>query len=394
MSGLEPLAALGLICNVLQLVEVGLKTATLCKNAYRTGEPDPELSVYAQNLADTASSLTKSLEVSQQPLSLDDSRLLTLAQNCRDAEEDWRKKTPARFLSQQKPRKRARFGAAFRGIINKPEIDRLESQLKRAKESLETDLLVGIFKRLDLSKVQPNDLQDKLQNLLQASSASEKELHDLIQRQVSLVNTQISDRIIRAETSTKTHVTTELASHESRLISHADRGRDTVLTEVEARENSRRENEGHERLLQSFYYPDMNHRRNNIHSSHQPSFNWIFEEESKGTYRDLEASQSDSQSDSLSHSLTQRLVFKNFVRWLKSTEERYWVSGRPGTGKSVLIKFIISHRKTMELLRQWQPDVQILTHFFWKVGSPMQNNFKGFLCSMAYQLCSLNKEHN
>ncbi|QKD53659.2 uncharacterized protein FOBCDRAFT_200905 [Fusarium oxysporum Fo47] len=47
MSGLEPLAALGFVCNIVQSVEVGLKTATLCKNAYCTGEPDPELSIYA-----------------------------------------------------------------------------------------------------------------------------------------------------------------------------------------------------------------------------------------------------------------------------------------------------------------------------------------------------------
>ncbi|KAF5536299.1 NACHT domain-containing protein [Fusarium mexicanum] len=195
MSGLEPLAALGLVCNVLQLVEVGLKTATLCKNVYRTGDPDPDLNIYAQSLAATASSLTRSLEVSQQPLNIEDARLLTLARNCRDAEAEWRKKTPARFLSQHQPRKRDRLGAVFRGIINKPEIDRLERQLQKAKESLETDLLVDIFKSIDVSKAQANDLQDKFLDLLQATSTSEKKLRDLIQAQLALVNTQISDRI-------------------------------------------------------------------------------------------------------------------------------------------------------------------------------------------------------
>ncbi|EWY94949.1 hypothetical protein FOYG_04097 [Fusarium oxysporum NRRL 32931] len=47
MSGLEPLAELGFACNIVQSVEVGLKTATLGKNAYCTDEPDPELSIYA-----------------------------------------------------------------------------------------------------------------------------------------------------------------------------------------------------------------------------------------------------------------------------------------------------------------------------------------------------------
>lgn len=387
MSGLEPLAALGLVCNIVQLVEVGLKTATLCKNAYRTGEPDPELSVYAQNLAVTAATLSQSLQHSQQPLDLSESRLLTLARNCRDAEAEWRNKTPARFLSQQQPRKRDRLGAVFRGIINKPEIDRLESHLQKAKDSLETDLLVRIFKSLDVSKVQSNDLQDKFRDLLQATSTSEQKLHDLIQTQVALINTQISDRIDQAEASTKAHVTTELASHESRLKSHADHGKDTILTEAEARENIRRENEAYERLLCSFQYSDMNRRRNEIHSSHASTFHWIFEEGSLGVPHQyslfLDASDSDAE----------ELVSSSFIIWLQSTEDRYWISGRPGTGKSVLMKFIVSHKLTINLLRQWHPQVQILTHFFWKVGSPMQSNFKGFLCSLIYQLFSSEKGH-
>ncbi|KAK2676753.1 hypothetical protein RAB80_008939 [Fusarium oxysporum f. sp. vasinfectum] len=393
MSGLEPLAALGLVCNIVQLVEVGLKTATLCKNAYRTGEPDPELSVYAQNLAETASSLTQSLAVSQQPLSHDDSRLLTLAQNCRDAEDEWRKKTPARFLSQQKLRKRARFGAVLQGIVSKPEIDRLEIQLQKAKESLEADLLVGVFKRLDISKVETDDLQDKLQTLLQASSTSEKKLHDLIQNQVTLINSQISDHILRAEASTKAHVTTELASQESRLKSYTDQGKNTLLSEAEVRENSRRDDEAYERLLRSFYYPDMNRRRNEIHASHGSTFKWLFEGELEGDYTESEDSQSESPSEDETDSYNQELVCSSFATWLKSAEDRYWISGRPGTGKSVLMKFIISHKQTMDSLRQWQPEVQILAHFFWKVGSAMQSSFKGFLCSLVYQLFSLDKEY-
>ncbi|KAF5964572.1 hypothetical protein FBULB1_12699 [Fusarium bulbicola] len=387
MPGLEPLAALGLVCNVLQLVEVGLKTATLCKDAYRTGEPDPDLGIYAQNLAATASSLTRSLEVSQQPLNIEDARLLTLARNCRDAEAEWRKKTPARFLSQQQPRKRDRFGAIFRGIINKPEIDRLERQLQKAKESLETDLLVGIFKSLDVSKVQANDLQDKFLDLLQATSTSEKKLHDLIQAQVTLVNTQISDRIDQAEASAKTHVTAELASHESRLKSHADQGKDTILTEAEMRENIPRENDAYERLLRSFQYPDMNLRRTEIHSSHASTFHWIFEG------GNLDIPRPNSPRFDASDSDAEDLVCGSFVKWLKSTEDRYWISGKPGTGKSVLMKFIISHKQMIASLRQWQPKAQILTHFFWKFGSPMQSSFKGFLCSLVYQVLTLDKSH-
>ncbi|SCO35463.1 uncharacterized protein FFNC_04479 [Fusarium fujikuroi] len=330
MSGLEPLVALGLVCNIVQLVEVGLKTATLCKNAYRTGDPDPELSVYAQNLAVTASSLSQSLEHSQQPLNLDDSRLLTLARDCCDAEAEWRKKTPARFLSQQQPRRRDRFGAVLRGFINKPEIDRLESQLQKTKESLGTDLLTGVFKRLEISKVQTDDLRETLQNLLRATSASEAELHNLIQAQVALINTQLSDRITDS-------------NHSQRPISHQNL------------------------------------------SSHRSTFHWIFHGGS------LYTPHPKPRLDSASDLDAEWPYCSTFVRWLKSPVDRYWISGRPGTGKSVLMKFIVSHPQTVNSLRQWQPDYQILVHFFWKVGSPMQSSFKGFLCSLVYQLCALDK---
>ncbi|KAF5547024.1 NACHT domain-containing protein [Fusarium napiforme] len=351
MSGLEPLAALGLVCNIVQLVEVGFKTATLCKNAYRTGEPDPELSVYAQNLAVAASRLSQSLEHSQHPLSLDDARLLTLARNCRDAEAEWRKKTPARFLSQQQPRKRDRFGAVFRGIVNKPEIDRLESQLQKAKESLETDLLVGAFKRLEISKVQADDLRETLQNLLVVASTSETKLQNLIQGQVSLVNTQLSDRIDRAESSTKAHITLELGNHESRIISNADKGKDSLLAEAEAREASRREYEAYERLLRSFHYPDMNHRKK----------------------RDTFLSRVDIPLD----------IRTRQFRCPSSKASAWWWA-RPRCPRAGLRHLCQMARISRE--PQWQPDVQILAHFFWKVGSPMQSSFKGFFCSLAYQL--------
>ncbi|KAF5633902.1 NACHT domain protein [Fusarium tjaetaba] len=302
---------------------------------------------------------------------------------------------------QQQPRKRDRFGAVFRGIINKPEIDRLESQLQKAKESLETDLLVGIFKSLDIFKVQANELQDKLRDLLQATSTNEKKLHDVIQAQVALVNTQISDRIDQAEASTKIHVTTALASQESRLKSHADQGRDILLIEAEERENTRKENEAYERLLRSFQYPDMNRRRNEIHASNGSTFHWLFKGESKDDYPESETSRSDSVSEHEAEyssedepdSYRQMLARGSFGTWLKSTGNRYWISGRPGTGKSVLMKLIISHKQTMDSLRQWQPEAHILSHFFWKVGSPTQSSFEGFLCSLVYQVFSLDKNH-
>jgi len=39
-----------------------------------------------------------------------------------------------------------------------------------------------------------------------------------------------------------------------------------------------------------------------------------------------------------------------FVQWLHSDNKLYWISGRPGSGKSTLMKFLCHHQKTKEHL--------------------------------------------
>ncbi|TLD30611.1 hypothetical protein PspLS_01869 [Pyricularia sp. CBS 133598] len=43
MSGLEPIAALGLACNILQVIAIGRETVQVALQVYRAGELDPAL---------------------------------------------------------------------------------------------------------------------------------------------------------------------------------------------------------------------------------------------------------------------------------------------------------------------------------------------------------------
>ncbi|KAF4943648.1 hypothetical protein FGADI_13275 [Fusarium gaditjirri] len=72
----------------------------------------------------------------------------------------------------------------------------------------------------------------------------------------------------------------------------------------------------------------------------------------------------------------------SFIDWLKSDLPVYWISGKPGSGKSTLMKFIVSDSRTLEALKEWNKDAIIIAHFFWKPGSTMQHSFKGLLCSL------------
>ncbi|KAE9372715.1 hypothetical protein N431DRAFT_375985 [Stipitochalara longipes BDJ] len=79
-------------------------------------------------------------------------------------------------------------------------------------------------------------------------------------------------------------------------------------------------------------------------------------------------------------------VMNNFSDWLKSKEVVFWIKAKAGAGKSTLVKFLYNDSRTVQLLDSTTPGkTLILIHFFYLMGSPMQCNIKGLLCTLLYQ---------
>lgn len=78
----------------------------------------------------------------------------------------------------------------------------------------------------------------------------------------------------------------------------------------------------------------------------------------------------------------------SFSSWLQSDDKLFWIRGKPASGKSTLINFIINNDATKRLLdsRSRNPDTRILSHFFWKIGSERQNSIKGLLSTLLYEI--------
>ena len=76
-------------------------------------------------------------------------------------------------------------------------------------------------------------------------------------------------------------------------------------------------------------------------------------------------------------------AWATFVTWLASDENLYWISGKPGSGKSTLTKFVVADAHTKALLKA---DTAIVAHYFWNAGDEMQRSVKGFLFAVLYQL--------
>ena len=73
-----------------------------------------------------------------------------------------------------------------------------------------------------------------------------------------------------------------------------------------------------------------------------------------------------------------------FTTWLTCSEQIYWISGKPGSGKSTLMRYLVdslshsSHLTTRSSI--------VLSFWFWEAGNELQRSFKGCLRSLLYQL--------
>lgn len=158
-----------------------------------------------------------------------------------------------------------------------------------------------------------------------------------------------------------------------------------------------------DRLVRSLKFDRMNERRNQVAPSHHNTFTWMLRDgsdvegdqsSSECSEREYDSSESsDSESDSSSETWSDdsepahaTASWDSFSDWLRSTDLVYWISGKPGSGKTTLMKYLLSQSRTQTYLDEWKPGARIISHFFWRPGTEMQQSIKGLMCSLLHQL--------
>lgn len=80
---------------------------------------------------------------------------------------------------------------------------------------------------------------------------------------------------------------------------------------------------------------------------------------------------------------------KCFIQWLSQGQGLYWISGKPGSGKSTLMRYLLEHDSVIKYLQEGT-DLQpwtILGFFFdFRAGETLPNTFEGLLRSLLAQL--------
>ncbi|KAF5561172.1 hypothetical protein FNAPI_3798 [Fusarium napiforme] len=371
-TGLE---ALGAASAVISLISFAGSLASLTMKIY-DGIPtaENELEDYATRMLDAATRV-KSRQVPRGTLIND--KLSEVSQRTIDAAGELEKAT--RNISAQKGNRLKAFCSAIRAKRNRAKINELSKSLGMCKEVMETELLSKICDQ-DTALAQQQSrgfrsLEVDVQNLILKIAEGYTRVEQLVSIEAQATRDAIN-----------THVTSEFKALGIKNIS--DNQAQRLLKSLKPEEIRERYNAVlpssdacFERVFASYervcrndpgykalrgYEKAFGHDSENIseniseNSSENKSENVLSEEES---------GESD-EVDDIDH------IWECFSTWLQSDDKLFWIRGKPGSGKSTLIKFLINNDNTKHLLGSWHPNTRILSHFFWKIGSEPQNSIR------------------
>ncbi|KAF9773449.1 hypothetical protein IL306_008731 [Fusarium sp. DS 682] len=119
-------------------------------------------------------------------------------------------------------------------------------------------------------------------------------------------------------------------------------------------------------LLDALHFRGIYQRQESISHVHLKTFDWILEPKKPGSNDGL-------------------------LEWLSQDSGCFWVSGKAGSGKSSLLKYVLGEKRFHDAVRTWacsRGDAQLSlgTFYFWYAGTPLQKSHTGLLRGLLFQI--------
>lgn len=124
-------------------------------------------------------------------------------------------------------------------------------------------------------------------------------------------------------------------------------------------------------ILQSFTFKESAFREDAIPPAYRDTFSWVYDCNPK--------------------IVAGKPLWSSFPAWLeKDTDQPYWITGKPGSGKSTLMKFMQKDPRLATHLHRWTRGlpVHIANYYAWIAGSQLQKSHEGLMRTILYKCLS------
>ncbi|KAL5589741.1 hypothetical protein FOVSG1_011608 [Fusarium oxysporum f. sp. vasinfectum] len=372
---MDPVSAIGLASGILTFVEAGLKLVKIAYNIHNSLDGILDDNRHRESVTNEVSKAALRLEVAgNASLTPEQESLWDLAKKCKATSTEL-----VKALNEVKPKqsssnpfKSLRY--AVKANVKAKDINGLENKLKDYRDQL-------ILALVELSRVEAADGFSELISLAKDNEATLKRLTQAIEH---LRHSQLS----APDSISNTQACTQF----QRLLMVDDETRRSMYQDF---------------ILESLKFNEMHQRFEAVHGAHEDTFKWIYEPIETIEKDDYLSLKDDNWSDVEEHDLTyeeriQREALKcapqmqlksreRFLGWLVSEESSspiFHISGKLGSGKSTLMKFLCSHQKTEEILTKWAGTKKLAftSFFFWRNGSKPQKSLDGLCRSMLHDV--------
>jgi hypothetical protein len=109
-------------------------------------------------------------------------------------------------------------------------------------------------------------------------------------------------------------------------------------------------------IMRSLHFDGMGLRRSQVTEAHTHTYSWAY--------------------------------MSDFSEWMVSDDPLFWISGKPGSGKSTLMKYLVNSPDTFKHLQKWAGTrkLVIIDYFFWINGTDLHRSQEGLLHSLLFDV--------
>lgn len=382
---MDPLTALSLAAAVVQFADFGVrllsKTTRLYKSASGAGRSTVELQVISSDLKELIDNVEqKSVPLAHLGGHVDASnrRLLGICARCKEAcanLDDAIMALESRGLTNfnfdyfstdsgggdSGGQWRENFATSLKRLWRGDKIENLGKRLSDIRQSLMEAFLESLWEESKAGSKDIHQLSEQQVGMISTLSRIDENTKTLNQTLMQLVHHSKSESTNRDATSSfwsSDYQPAEIGSSDATNILGLDQGENMVDNPAFCTTA----------IIESLTFEDADHREQGISKSFETTFEWAFGEPPRLDTGDP--------------------MWSDLRSWLSSQHaDVYWITGKPGSGKSTLMKFLVSHPRTRSYLKEWAGSKPHLmaSFYFWNPGSHLQKSQEGLLRNLLRQ---------